>query len=431
MVLFEVSSIDAYVPEDELQCEHPVLRAVEATMLEHLHHFDEVGDDIVFEPYYRLGWDIRDTGWGVDVVQIPGPTAADGSSIGYTFNFPLKTPADVELLRPRQFTVDREGTTAKLRLLEDVFGATLALEPVPYSEYESFEQARAAYEEEDPVRLVLESGAGDPSQPGAPVGSAEYRFEQWPPSDVTALPFYFGPDGTLAVAEPAADGGASRYDFDAELANTVTLPGGSGDAFLALPPYEWNQEPEGSAAVFLSEPLSEDLALAGSASADLFIRSSADEADIGVTLSEVRPDGQEVYIQSGVLRGKNRALGDNATDLWPEHTGYEEDQVPMPVDEFTEARVEIFPFAHVIRAGSSIRLSVHTPGGDKVRWEYILAEGQEGATFDIAHAADMASRLVLPVTSQISGYPAELPPCPGLRAQPCRDFAPYANTPAP
>ena len=316
-------------------------------------------------------------------------------------------------------------------LLEDVFGATLALEPVPYSEYESFEQARAAYEEEDPVRLVLESGAGDPSQPGAPVGSAEYRFEQWPPSDVTALPFYFGPDGTLAVAEPAADDGASRYDFDAELANTVTLPGGSGDAFLALPPYEWNQEPEGSAAVFLSEPLSEDLALAGSASADLFIRSSADEADIGVTLSEVRPDGQEVYIQSGVLRGKNRALGDNATDLWPEHTGYEEDQVPMPVDEFTEARVEIFPFAHVIRAGSSIRLSVHTPGGDKVRWEYILAEGQEGATFDIAHNADMASRLVLPVTSQISGYPAELPPCPGLRAQPCRDFAPYANTPAP
>ena len=74
---FEVGSIDQYVREDELECAHPVLRAVEATMLEHIHHFDEVGDDIVFEPYYRLGWDIRDSGWGVDVVQIPGPASAE------------------------------------------------------------------------------------------------------------------------------------------------------------------------------------------------------------------------------------------------------------------------------------------------------------------------------------------------------------------
>ena len=133
MVLFEVGSIDRYVRDDELTCAHPVLRAVEATMLEHIGHFDEVGDDIVFEPYYRLGWDIRDTGWGVEVVQIPGPAAADGTSIGYTFNFPIKTPADVERLRPRQFTVDRAGTLAKVRLLEDVFGDIL---PVVVGNYE-------------------------------------------------------------------------------------------------------------------------------------------------------------------------------------------------------------------------------------------------------------------------------------------------------
>jgi len=133
MVLFEVGSIDGYVREDELQCEQPVLRAVEATMLEHLRHFDEVGDDIVFEPYYRLGWDIRDTGWGVDVVQIPGPTAADGSSIGYTFNFPLRTPEDVARLQPRRFSLDREGTLAKRDLLEDTFGDIL---PVEVGNYE-------------------------------------------------------------------------------------------------------------------------------------------------------------------------------------------------------------------------------------------------------------------------------------------------------
>jgi hypothetical protein len=133
MVLFEVGSIDGFVREDELQCRSPVLRAVEATMLEHLHHFEEVGDDIVLEPYYRLGWDVRDTGWGVDVVQIPGPAAPNGSSIGYTFNFPIRTPQDVERLRPREFTVDREGTLARRDLLEDVFGDIL---PVKVGNYE-------------------------------------------------------------------------------------------------------------------------------------------------------------------------------------------------------------------------------------------------------------------------------------------------------
>jgi hypothetical protein len=143
MILFEVGTVDEYVPEDELRCKHPVLRAVEATMQEHLHHFDEVGDDIVFEPYYRLGWDITDTGFGVDVIQIPGPKAADGSSIGYTFNFPIKTPADVGLLRPRQFRLDREGTLAKLRLLEDVFGDILPLKVGNYDHFMTDEGAES------------------------------------------------------------------------------------------------------------------------------------------------------------------------------------------------------------------------------------------------------------------------------------------------
>ena len=40
MVLFEVGTVADYVRPDELACTLPVLRAVEATMLEHIHHFD-------------------------------------------------------------------------------------------------------------------------------------------------------------------------------------------------------------------------------------------------------------------------------------------------------------------------------------------------------------------------------------------------------
>ncbi|MEZ5240028.1 MAG: CocE/NonD family hydrolase [Microthrixaceae bacterium] len=318
-------------------------------------------------------------------------------------------------------------------LMEDVFSAQLTLEPVPHSDAASVEEARAAYEAEKPVRLVFESGAGDPEQPGAPGGSTEVRFDQWPPADVTPEAFYLGADGTMKRSEPTSEEpSATRYGFDASIAEAVTLPGEStGDAFKALPPYEWQQEPDGSAAVFVSDPLEEDLVLAGGASADLWIRSSTPEADVGVTLSEVRPDGKETYIQSGVLRASTREPGPDATELFPAQTDYEEDAAPMPVGEFEEVRVEIFPFAHVIRAGSRIRLSVHTPGGDRPRWSYILADGQEGATFDVGHSAATPSRLVLPVTGSITGYPEDLPPCPGLRGQPCRDFVDYENQPSP
>jgi hypothetical protein len=111
MILFETDTVEDYVAPDELVCEDPVLRAVEATMRENLRHFEEVGDDIVLEPWYRLGWDLDDSGWGVEVIQIP----TDG--IGYTFNFPIREPADAARLRPRTFSVDREGTERKRQLL--------------------------------------------------------------------------------------------------------------------------------------------------------------------------------------------------------------------------------------------------------------------------------------------------------------------------
>ncbi len=318
-------------------------------------------------------------------------------------------------------------------LMEDVFDAKLALEPVPFADAPDAETARKEWEAQKPVRLIVESGAGDPQQPGAPGGTNEYRFDQWPPADVTAESFFLHEDGSMDVTEPnAKDGSATRYNFDGKLADTVTLPGDStSEAFHALPNYQWDQLPEGSAAVFVTPPMEEDLTLFGGASADLWIRSSVPEADIGVTLSEVRPDGKETYIQSGVLSGSARKPGPDATELFPDQTFYEDDAEPMPVGEFTEARVEIFPFDQIVRKGSRLLLSVHTPGGDRPRWSYILAKGQDGATFDVGHSEATPSKLVLPVTSSITGYPEAFPPCPGLRGQPCRNFVEYTNTPAP
>ena len=134
---------------------------------------------------------------------------------------------------------------------------------------------------------------------------------------------------------------------------------------------------------------------------------------------------------SGVLRGTHPRTTAGSTPLLPLMSGLEEDAEPLPSDEFVEARVEIFPFAQVVRAGSRIRISVHTPGGDKVRWKYILAEVPDGAYVDVGHSAEHPSKVVLPLVPSVTGYPSAVPEdCHSLRAQPCRDFEEYTNTPA-
>jgi uncharacterized protein len=313
-------------------------------------------------------------------------------------------------------------------IMEEIFGAELSVPPQRmFEEYETFEEKRAAYEAEQPVRILLESGAGDPEQPGAPVFTTEVRADRWPLPGTTAGFWYFSDDGRLSPRPPSGVRGlASRFSVDEALAMQGTVK--EGDFFRADIVYDWQHDRDGSAAVFLSEPLEEDVVMIGHGSVDLWVRSSADEADVGVTLSEVRPDSKETYIQSGVLRGSHRALAEGSTELLPLHDGLETSAEPMPAGEFTEMRAELFPFAHVFRAGSRIRISVHTPGGDKTRWTYILADHPPGTTIDVAHTAEMPSRLALPVVSGISGYPPEVPPdCGALRAQPCRDHRPYRN----
>lgn len=317
-------------------------------------------------------------------------------------------------------------------IMGEVFGVEMQLPPQRlFEDQPDLASQRAAYESEDPIRIVFESGAGDPENPGTPAPTLDIRVPSWPLPDTTTSVWYLGPDGTLSAAEPDSSGGSSVFAVDPELAKRTTFVQEEGnDLFRADVRYDWQQEPDGSASVFVTEPLTDDLVMVGTASADLWIRSSHDEADLGVTLSEVRPDGKETYIQSGTLRGSHRRVAADSTELLPLQSNLESDAEALPTDEFVEARIAIFPFAHVVRAGSRIRLSVHTPGGDRARWTYILADHPDDATVEIGHDAQHPSRLVLPSVAGISGYPAQVPTnCNALRAQPCRTFRDYANTP--
>ena len=69
----------------------------------------------------------------------------------------------------------------------------------------------------------------------------------------------------------------------------------------------------------------------GSSSLDLHLRSSARDTDLQVTLSEVRPDGRETYVQNGWLRASHRKLDRRAsTALDPVPTHLRQDAAPLP-----------------------------------------------------------------------------------------------------
>ncbi len=312
-------------------------------------------------------------------------------------------------------------------LFNALLGDDIEFPDDPYAGFTTYDEAFAAFQAEDPIKIQFEAGNSANYITGAPQSAWTMSFDQWPPAEIETQRWYLQADGSLSTLVPADAAGGSSWHVDPEDSRTTTL---AGDINQPLPPWNWVQEQPDTAAMFLSAPLIADVVMVGPASADLWIRSSVGEADIEVNITEVRPDGQEMYVQSGWLRASERALASTATDLRPIHTHAEADLMPVPADEWVEARIEVFPFAHVFRAGSQIRLSVDTPGSSRPEWEFILHASQTpDARLSVAHTGEAPSSILLPVIPDVA-VPTTLAPCPSLRGQPCREFIDFANTPA-
>jgi uncharacterized protein len=290
------------------------------------------------------------------------------------------------------------------------------------------DQALQLFESDPHVRVLLENGAGAPI-PGLPAPTFELGFEKWPPREARPTAFYFGPDGALVPGRPRnRDDAADAFRPDPEARPAQTIPGqGQSESWLLIPAYDWRALVDGTAVAYVTEPLGQDTTIVGPGSVDLWLRSSAPDTDLQVTLSEVRPDGLEAYVQNGWLRASHRKLDRSRSSvLEPVPTHLEKDARPLPAGEFSKVRVGLFAVAHVFRAGSRIRISVEAPGGDRTRWRFDTPPTGGAVLDEVARGLGMASRLVLPVVPGVE-VPPTLPPCPGLRGQPCRTYVPAAN----
>jgi len=288
--------------------------------------------------------------------------------------------------------------------------------------------AVAAYEAEPDVRVLFESGAADGQVPGAPLQRFEATWSTWPPPDATAKTLWLGPDGALTEAAPTAEQ-VDTYLHDPD-AGSDTFFGPRGYQLLTpLWDIDWTNFPADHSLSYLTAPLTEDLVVAGSGHATLWVASEADDAQVQVTLTEVRPDDTEVLVQSGWLRlGHRKVDAARSDDLRIFHTFVEEDFQPLVPGEFVEADVALPSVAHAFRAGTRLRVIISSPGRNHGTWEFTPPDYQ-GATprQSVALSPDRPSRLVLPVVTGVpvaDGFPA----CPSLRGQPCRPYAPSVNS---
>jgi predicted acyl esterase len=297
---------------------------------------------------------------------------------------------------------------------------SLSLEPDRFAGVTSYEEALARWEGEKPVRVLFDNGTGT-ADPGTPGPGFEASFDAWPIPELQPTAWYFAPGGSLTTTAPQ-ESGADSYRYDPSRSQDTSLHGSSDEVWRAHPAWDWQPLPDGEAVAYATAPLDADVVLAGSASVDLWLSSTATDTDLQVTLSEIRPDGNETYIQNGWLRASHRKIDDAvSTELRPVQTHLEVDAAPLPAGEPVLARVELFPFAHAFRAGSRIRISIEAPGGDRVLWKFRALDAAGNVVNTISYGGATPSRIVLPVVPGID-VPTPLPVCNALRAQPCRAY---------
>ena len=135
MILVETCMLPDYIGQDELVCEDPYFRNIEKSLFEIVRHADEIGDDIVVDPYFRIPWELEIGDYGIPI-QSFNAISCDGSDLGYSFNFGVQSEEDAAKLHLRERSVKQEESHLRKEQLDEIFGDIL---PIHMGGYDPFD----------------------------------------------------------------------------------------------------------------------------------------------------------------------------------------------------------------------------------------------------------------------------------------------------
>ncbi len=296
--------------------------------------------------------------------------------------------------------------------------------PLQFTHAKDLAVARADFIKDTPrIRVLFGNGAGSLG-PGAMQPVWQASFSQWPPRRAVPTTFYLGEHGLLASADQPS--GTASFRPNPAARPATDLPA-SDSPWVALPKYDWTPVVGSEGLGFISPVLSHNEVVVGPASLNLMLESSAPDTDLQVTVSEVMPDGEEMYITSGFLRASDRALNrKESTVLEPVPTYLASTAKPLPPGKFTEVRIPIDPVVFAFRKGSRIRITISAPGGDRPEWAFDTFQTDGKVLDTVALGGARPSTLVLAVIPGLEPVGPQ-PACPSLRGEPCRRYVPAGN----
>ena len=247
--------------------------------------------------------------------------------------------------------------------------------------------------------------AGDWSSPEAVVfqtGLNEWRtYDAWPPPGIETTELYLAADGTLSFDAPT--GGAEALDtYVSDPADPVPFSAETRTTLGHL----WKVEDQRFASarsdvlVYTSDPLEEDLTIAGPILADLRVSTTGTDSDWIVKLIDVYPDeapasgacdvpmgGFQMHVAGEIMRGKFRDSFER-----PE---------PMTPGEVTPIHIDLRDRFHTFRAGH--RIMVH------VQSSWFPAYDRNPQTFtDIYHARPEEYQVATQTVYRSAAQPSHL-----------------------
>jgi len=315
--------------------------------------------------------------------------------------------------------------------------------PDPIQTKPTYSSALAAFEALPEIRILFDNGAGrkptGDMTPGDPYPGFERSFSSFPIPGTQARYWYLNSGGELAGSPPSREG-INWYTSNAKalpLSDYANDNTGSGGLWGNASQWQWawKQNPAGTAVSYVSAPLRSNTTVIGAGAVHLWVRSSRPDVDLQVTISEVRPDGKETFVQNGWMRASERKLSTGSDNLFkqpstllePIPTEKASDVKSMPANRFVKVVVPLYYEGHVYRAGSRIRITIAAPNGSQPIWSFTETKPDSGtAKVSIAFSKSMPSSLILPVVPGVS-VPTPLPPCPSLRNEPCRRYVAITN----
>jgi predicted acyl esterase len=303
--------------------------------------------------------------------------------------------------------------------------------------------ARFVFQSENKVEVRADVGAARADAPGTPVPMWTTTLPNWPPSTSVGT-WYLQAGGKLSTAAPTTpasavpgaspSGGVDSFSYDPTVGPTAYGSANADDKWIKPTPQlqmDWKPTPEGKGVSYLTEPLTQDTVIAGSGHVDLWFASQGTDAEIEVVLSEVTDSSNnETRIQNGVVRAGFRAVDPARSTATHIELKYRAgDLAPLTPNAWNRVKVPILPVAHVLRAGSRLRLQINTPGGDLPKWSFVTHPyGTGNPRQAIGRTVAQPSALVLPLLAGGGVAPRQPWQQCAMRGEPCRQYTVLPDT---